>query len=95
MSPAATLDVLHRRYRSQSSRSHALFEEGRNWTVGVAKGACFYPPYPLAMARSEGCYLWDVDGHRYVDFFNHHTAQILGHNDSTILLSNHNVERES
>ena len=31
------------------------------------------------MARGKDCYLWDVDGRRYVDCANHHTAQVLGH----------------
>ncbi len=31
------------------------------------------------MARGKDCYLWDVDDHRYLDYANHHTAQILGH----------------
>ena len=46
---------------------------------GGAKGAYFYKPYPLTIARGEGVYLYDVDGRRYVDFANHHTAQVLGH----------------
>ena len=51
---------------------------------GGAKGAYFYPPYPLTMERGEGCHLVDVDGRRFVDFNNHHTAQILGHNHTAI-----------
>lgn len=52
---------------------------------GGAKGAYFYKPYPLTIARGEGVYLYDVDGRRYVDFANHHTAQILGHNAPTVV----------
>ena len=75
----AALAHLQARYRRANPRSRALFERGRVYTAGAAKGAYYYPPYPLAMARGKGCYLWDVDGHRYVDCANHHTAQILGH----------------
>ena len=36
------------------------------------------------MERGDGCYLYDVDGRRYIDFTNHHTAQILGHNHTVV-----------
>ena len=85
MSQKATQDALEERYRRRTGRSRALFEEGRLLTAGAAKGAYFYPPYPLAMERGEGCYLWDVDGNRYVDCANHHTAQILGHNHPAVV----------
>ena len=52
---------------------------------GVAKGAYFYPPYPLTMKRGDGPYLWDVDNNRYLDFANHHTGQILGHNNPAVM----------
>ena len=71
-------------YRTRTPRSRELFERGSRYTSGPIKGAYFYPPYPVAMERGEGCYLYDLDGHRYVDFANHHTAQILGHNDPRV-----------
>ena len=74
-----SLADLEARYRRASPRSHALFEQGRAYTAGAAKGAYYYSPYPLTMARGKDCYLWDVDGRRYVDCANHHTAQVLGH----------------
>ena len=74
-----SLADLEARYRRASPRSHALFEQGRAYTAGAAKGAYYYPPYPLTMARGKDCYLWDVDGRSYVDCANHHTAQVLGH----------------
>lgn len=67
------------RYQQASPRSRELFAQGRTYTAGAAKGAYFYPPYPLTMARGQGCHLWDVDDRRYLDCANHHTAQILGH----------------
>ena len=72
-------EELEARYRRQSHRSRTFFERGRYYTAGAAKGAYYYSPYPLTMDRGESCYLWDVDGRRYVDYGNHHTAQILGH----------------
>ena len=79
-----SLAELEAHYRRASPRSRALFEQGRVYTAGAAKGAYYYPPYPLAMARGEGCYLWDIDGRRYVDCANHHTAQVLGHGNERV-----------
>ena len=79
-----SLDDLEARYRRATPRSRALFEQGRSYTAGAAKGAYYYPPYPLTMARGQGCHLWDVDGRRYVDCANHHTAQVLGHGNERV-----------
>ncbi len=79
------LASLEEAYVERTSRSRELFERASHYTSGPIKGAYFYPPYPLGMERGEGCYLYDLDGHRYVDFANHHTAQILGHNHPKVM----------
>jgi len=35
--------------------------------------------HPLFFARGEGAYLYDVDGHRYIDYCVSHGASLLGH----------------
>jgi glutamate-1-semialdehyde 2,1-aminomutase len=37
--------------------------------------------HPLFFARGEGAYLYDVDGHRYIDYCVSHGASLLGHGD--------------
>ncbi len=76
--------ALQSRYDAASRRSKAYFERARSVMPGGVKGAYYYPPHPLSMARGDGCYLYDVDGRRYIDFTNHHTAQILGHNHPAV-----------
>ena len=71
-------------YRENSPNSAAAFERARKVLPGGVKGAYYFDPYPLTVSRGEGCYLYDVDGRRYVDFNNHHTAQILGHNHPAV-----------
>lgn len=71
-------------YRAASPRSRAHFERAQSVMPGGVKGAYYYRPYPLSMERGDGCYLYDVDGRRYIDFTNHHTAQILGHNHPAV-----------
>ena len=76
---------LQEAYRQASPRSAKAFERACRSMPGGAKGAYFYPPYPLQMERAEGCHLYDLDGRCYVDFANHHTAQILGHSHPAVL----------
>ena len=80
-----TTATLEEDYRARTPRSQELFERARKTMPGGAKGAYFHQPYPLTMARGEGCYLYDVEGQRYVDFANHHTAQVLGHNHPAVI----------
>ncbi len=35
---------------------------------GVQHNLAFNHPFPLAMTKAEGAYLYDVDGNRYIDF---------------------------
>jgi glutamate-1-semialdehyde 2,1-aminomutase len=69
---------------------------------GNTRTVLFFEPFPLCMARGEGCFLFDVDGHRYYDLLGEYTAGIYGHShpsiraavmaalDSGISLSAHN-----
>jgi glutamate-1-semialdehyde 2,1-aminomutase len=50
---------------------------------GNTRSVLFQSPFPLAMARGEGCWLWDADGHRLLDMLGEFTAG-LG-------LSSHNL----
>ena len=38
-----------------------------------------YGKYPIALVRGEGCYVWDADGNRYMDFYGGHCVTLLGH----------------
>src|SRR5512143_176006 len=73
------------RFERDNVNSRAAYERARSVMPGGAKGAYFYPPFPLTLERGEGCYLFDVDEHRYVDFAGHHTAQILGHGHPAVI----------
>ena len=72
-------------FRARTTRSREMYEAGTSFTAGPAKGAYYYRPYPLSMDRGEGCHLWDVDGNKYLDCANHHTAQVLGHNHPRVM----------
>lgn len=60
--------------------SERLHEAAREvFPGGVSHNVRAADPYPLYIERSEGQHLIDVDGNRYVDFWNDHGASLLGH----------------
>ncbi len=46
---------------------------------GDTRSSAHYAPYPLAMTHGEGCHLYDLDGHKILDFMNNFTSLIHGH----------------
>ena len=79
-------------YRARTPKSRAQWERGVPvMPGGVIKGAYWSPPYPHYIARAEGCHIWDIDGNRYVDFGNHHSAMMLGHSHPDVIAA---VQRE-
>ena len=42
-------------------------------------GARNYAPLPVVFTRGEGVWLWDVDGHRYLDMMSAYSAVSFGH----------------
>ena len=79
-----TATTIEATYATESPSSREQFDRDCESMPGGAKGAYYYAPYPLTMQRGEGCYLYDIDERRRVDFANHHTGQILGHNDPAV-----------
>ena len=51
---------------------------------GNTRSVLFHPPFPLTLARGEGQYVWDIDGHRYTNFVGEFGAGLFGHSDPEI-----------
>lgn len=71
------MDDLSRRPRKDSRQAHQ-----RSTTIfpgGVSHNVRYEPPHPLYIDHADGAHIWDIDGNRYVDFWNNHNASILGH----------------
>ena len=47
---------------------------------GVQHNLAFNHPFPLAIAKAQGPYVWDVDGNRYIDFLQAGGPTVLGSN---------------
>jgi glutamate-1-semialdehyde 2,1-aminomutase len=83
---------LEAEYSRVTPRSRAQWERGKPvMPGGIIKGAYWNSPHPLYIERANGCYVWDLDGQRYVDFANHHSAMVLGHSHPAVVQA---VQRE-
>ena len=73
------------RYRARNPGSERLLLEAADvLPAGNTRSVLFYTPFPLYMARGEGCRLWDADGHRYLNALGEFTAGIYGHSNPVI-----------
>jgi len=52
---------------------------------GNTRTVIYYPPFPVTIARGEGCFVWDLDGNRYTDFVAEYTAGLYGHSEPAIV----------
>jgi len=74
-----------RHFDEHCPRSKALVEEAKRYIPGgVQHNLAFNYPFPLVIDRSEGAYLYDADGHRYLDFLQAGGPTILGGNDPEV-----------
>lgn len=62
-------------------KSRALTDEAKKYIPGgVQHNLAFNYPFPIAIEKAEGAYLWDVDGNRYIDFLQAGGPTVLGSN---------------
>ncbi|NPV41277.1 MAG: aminotransferase class III-fold pyridoxal phosphate-dependent enzyme [Anaerolineae bacterium] len=68
-------------FDQKCSRSKALTDEAKRYIPGgVQHNLAFNYPFPIAIEKAEGAYLWDVDGNRYIDFLQAGGPTMLGSN---------------
>ena len=62
-------------------RSKELIEEAKKLIPGgVQHNLAFNYPFPIAISKAEGAYMWYVDGNRYIDFLQAGGPTVLGSN---------------
>ena len=67
------------------SKSKAMVDEAKRYIPGgVQHNLAFNYPFPLVIDKAEGAYLYDVDGHQYLDFLQAGGPTILGSNDPVV-----------
>lgn len=66
-------------YRSRTGRSDVLAERASQvMPGGDTRTAAHHQPYSLTLDRGQGPFVWDVDGHRYVDLIGNFTSLVHG-----------------
>jgi len=68
-------------FEKRCSASKAMIIEAKNAIPGgVQHNLAFNHPFPLAITKAEGAYLYDLDGNRYFDFLQAGGPTVLGSN---------------
>ena len=68
-------------FEQKCAKSRALNDEAKKFIPGgVQHNLAFNYPFPIAVERADGAYLWDVDGNQYIDFLQAGGPTVLGSN---------------
>ena len=74
------MNAIEERFREQTVKSAQLAERAeRVMPGGDTRTTTYHRPYPLAIDRGEGPFLFDVDGNRYIDLLGNYTSLVHGH----------------
>ncbi|MFB4158378.1 aspartate aminotransferase family protein [Geomicrobium sp. JSM 1781026] len=67
-------------YEAQTQKSKQHMERAKRvMPGGMTANIKHYAPYPITIQRANGCRLYDLDGHEYIDFLMGYGALMLGH----------------
>ena len=83
--PEPLKDYVEKYFEAKCSVSKKLTNEAKNYIPGgVQHNLAFNYPFPLAIAKAEGAYLYDVDGNRYYDLLQAGGPTVIGSNDPAV-----------
>ncbi len=86
MDKDAVLSGLIQEYQKTHKKSGEFFARANRFLIrGGSHNLRLFSPYPFYDVRSQGSKVTDVDGNTYVDFWQGHFANILGHNPKFVL----------
>ncbi|MGE4657649.1 MAG: aminotransferase class III-fold pyridoxal phosphate-dependent enzyme [Gammaproteobacteria bacterium] len=89
------ISAIEKVYLRRTERSGIAFRRAKKVLPGGnTRQSAFWNPYPLTIERASGCYVWDLDGHRYIDLANNYTTLVHGHAYPPILKAVKNRFRE-
>jgi len=75
------IEILESRYRKKTRKSLGLYRQAQKVMVrGGSHSIRLFSPYPFVVTKAAGPRVCDVDGNSYIDFWQGHYANILGHN---------------
>jgi len=68
-------------FDNQCKRSKELTDQAKKYIPGgVQHNLAFNYPFPIAIEKAEGAYLWDADKNQYIDFLQAGGPTVLGSN---------------
>ena len=68
-------------FEQKCVKSKALTDEAKQYIPGgVQHNLAFNYPFPIAIEKADGAYMWDVDGNKYIDFLQAGGPTLLGSN---------------
>lgn len=68
-------------FEQKCVKSKALTDEAKQYIPGgVQHNLAFNYPFPIAIEKADGAYMWDVDGNKYTDFLQAGGPTLLGSN---------------
>lgn len=74
------MSTIEKRFAELTPRSAALGKRAEAvMPGGDTRSSAYHQPYPLAIARGEGPFLYDLDGNRYIDLISNYTSLVHGH----------------
>lgn len=80
------LEDLISKYKQKHKKSEILFNAAKKYQIGGGShNLRLFEPFPFYDAHSSGSRVTDVDGNTYVDFWQGHFGNVLGHNPPPIL----------
>jgi glutamate-1-semialdehyde 2,1-aminomutase len=83
-------------YRRRTGRSRELFRRaGRVMVGGGSHSIRLFRPHPVFIEKASGARVFDFDGNDYVDYWQGHYANILGHNPELVFRDRQATDRAS
>lgn len=68
-------------FETRCAKSKTITDEAKKYIPGgVQHNLAFNYPFPIAIEKAEGAYMWDVDGNKYIDFLQAGGPTVLGSN---------------
>ena len=86
MDKKSLLDDLIKNYKLKHKKSEALFAEASQYQIrGGSHNLRLFDPFPFYDVQCSGSKVTDADGNTYVDFWQGHFANVLGHNPKIVI----------
>jgi glutamate-1-semialdehyde 2,1-aminomutase len=88
MNKKKLLADLIKNYRLKNKKSEEVFKKtAQHLITGGSHSLRLFSPFPFYDVQCSGSKVWDADGNIYVDFWQGHFANVLGHNPKVIIKS--------